>query len=189
MGEGCIREYDYFLKPKERYTPDDSLLHTIPLTAIQDTERVLNEYGLIDPSNEGMVYWAGIRQNDDIIVRMVIAPDTESTFGRVSTSGRSNFDVIEILNENNLVEVAQVHTHPSGWVDHSPGDDLWAAFKIEGLLSIVVPDYNKGGMLPLSTCGVHRYTEGRFIRLSDGYVNDRFRISEDTVSILEDLRE
>ncbi|MHA1962240.1 MAG: hypothetical protein ACW99U_18710 [Candidatus Thorarchaeota archaeon] len=184
----CIREYNYIPKPKERHTPDDHISYIIPETAIQDTEKVLNEYGLMTPSNEGMVYWAGARLEDLIIVRMVIAPDTESNFGRVSTSRRSNFDVIGVLNEYSHFEVAQVHTHPDDWVDHSWGDDMWAAFKIEGLLSILVPNYCRDGMLPLSDCGVHRFAGGGFIRLSDEYVNGRFRISGDEESTLKDLR-
>lgn len=78
--------------------------------------------------------------------------------------------------KNKAIEIAQVHSHPSDWVDHSEGDDLWASFKIEGLVSIVVPNYCKDGMLPLTNCGVHRYINGNFIRLSKKYITSHFRL-------------
>ena len=89
---------------------------------------------------------------------------------------------------NNTIEIAQVHSHPSDWVDHSEGDDLWASFKIEGLVSIVIPNYCKGGMLPLTNCGVHRYINGNFIRLSEKYITSHFRLVNNEKADFVDLR-
>jgi len=182
-----VRDY-LLIKPKRLYSPKDNTRYVIPTSAIRDTEKVLTEYARIKPANEGLVYWGGIEGGNKIAVQAVIAPRTESDFGRVSTSHRSNFDFVRTLNRHNLVQVAQVHSHPSDWVDHSPGDDALAAFKTEGLLSIVVPDYCNRGMLPLTACGIHRYTRGDFIRLSNKYIDSHFVIRNPPSSYLEDFR-
>jgi len=175
-------------KSKKHYSPKDNIRYVIPFGAIRHTERVLLEYARKRPANEGLVYWGGTEVGNVITIQAVIAPKTKSSFGRVSTSHRSNFDFVRTLNRHNLVQVAQVHSHPSDWVDHSSGDDMLAAFKIEGLLSIVVPTYCNRSMLPLTTCGVHRYTRGNFIRLSKNYINSHFVIRKDLSSCLEDFR-
>ena len=68
------------------------------------------------------------------------------------------------------------------------GDDKWAANKMTGLLSIVVPKYCIDGMLPLKTCGIHRFENNNFMRLSEEYINSHFDIVEDLNSVFEDLR-
>lgn len=118
----------------------------------------------------------------------MIAPCADSDIGRVSISNRSNFDFVRALNRHNHIHIAQVHSHPGSWVDHSPGDDKLAAFKREGLLSIVIPKYCINGMFPLVRCGVHRYTNGTFVRLSPKYITTNFKISEGMVSLLQDFR-
>lgn len=178
----------FVFRIKKQYTPKDTIKYVIPAKVIRDTERVLIDYANIYPSNEGLVYWGGTTEGELINVSIVIAPETESSFGRVSTSNRSNFDVVRLLNKKDLIEIGQVHSHPTEWVDHSIGDDKWAPFKIEGLISIVVPEYCKNGMSPLTICGIHRYTNGKFIRLSEKYISAHFKIVSNIESGFEDFR-
>ena len=173
---------------KNLHSPRDKLLYLVPFMAISHTERILHEYGKRVPPHEGLVYWGGQKDGNKITVSIVIAPKTVSDYGRVSTSPRSNFDVVRLLNEYNGVQIAQVHSHPGIWVDHSPGDDDLAAFKVNGLVSIVVPRYCHRGMTPLSGCGIHRYTNGEFIRLSSDYIKGHFRIKNSPGLVFEDLR-
>jgi hypothetical protein len=182
--------FDLFFKliKKRLRTPRDTLTYIIPVKAIKDTEKILLEYGDIDPPNEGLVYWAGVQRGNKIIVSLVFAPLAESNEGRLSTSNRSNFDFVRALNRLNVMQIAQVHSHPGKWVDHSRGDDVLAAFKKEGLISIVVPEYCQGGVLPLSQCGIHRYTKGFFLRLSQKYIEKHFTVAENFNSLLEDFR-
>ena len=172
---------------KERKSKDKKR-YVISSKVIKDTERVLQDYANKNPSNEGLVYWAGIVSNNTINITTVIAPNTESDFGRVSTSHKDNFHVVNELSKLKLVEVAQVHSHPGYFVQHSDGDDKWAAFKFEGLLSLVVPNYCKEGMLPLEKCGIHRYENGKFSRLSKEYVKKHFRLIDDNNSKFVELR-
>lgn len=173
---------------KERKSKDKKR-YLISSKVIKYTERVLHDYANKNPSNEGLVYWAGKVSNNTIKVTAVIAPNTESDFGRVSTSHKDNFHVVNELSKLKLVEVAQVHSHPGHFVGHSDGDDEWAAFKFDGLLSLVVPNYCKDGMLPLEKCGVHRYENEEFIRLSTEYVKKHFRLVDDNNSKFVELRQ
>ncbi len=176
------------LPPKKQHSPKDNLLYVLPQDIISSTERILSEYGRRRPPHEGLVYWGGKEESGRITVSTLIAPKTDSDYGRVSTSCRSNFDVVRVLNKYKGIQVAQVHSHPGTWVDHSFGDDELAAFKVNGLLSVVVPSYCYRGMLPLASCGVHRYANGEFIRLSPDYVRRHFRIENSDSAVFEDLR-
>lgn len=181
-------KYGWYFKPKPQHTPKDNLFYKIPLKAITFTEKILMDYASLSPSNEGFVYWAGVFEKSHYIIKGVIAPLTESNYGRVSTSHKSNLDFILILNILGLIQIAQVHSHPDDWVDHSRGDDEYAAFKIKGLVSIVVPAYCEQGLLPLTRCGVHRFHDTGFRRLSNNYVKKHFLIDSSLDCILEDLR-
>jgi hypothetical protein len=164
----------------ERFTPADNKKYMIPNRAIMYTEKVLSDY-------EGLVYWAGRKDVDVIRVELVIAPRTDSAARRVMTSPESNMKMIQVLDKYDMIHLGQVHSHPGSWVDHSEGDDEYAAFKINGLLSLVVPSYCKDGMMPIETCGVHRFEQDHFIRFTDEYVSDHFSI-EDANCLFEDLR-
>jgi hypothetical protein len=171
-----------------RHFPADQIKYLIPAEAIYLTEKVLSEYGNLSPSNEGLVYWAGIKRNNEVSIDLVIAPKTESASRRVVTTPESNVRVVQTLSNSNMIHLGQVHSHPGNWVDHSDGDDKYAAFKINGLLSIVVPDYCSIGMLPLSICGIHRFDHNEFIRLDDAYISERFIVLKEKKCRIEDLR-
>lgn len=171
-----------------RKNPRDKIQYIVANNVIAFTEKILSEYGLMQPPNEGLVYWGGVRSGFDVIVNAAVAPNTKSSSFRIETSPESNVQLIKILTEHNIVHIGQVHSHPSDWVEHSLGDDEWAAFKIKGLLSIVVPEYCMNGFLPFKNCGVHRFTGKRFIRLSDSYILKHFKIEVSKNTNLIDLR-
>jgi hypothetical protein len=166
----------------------DELYYLVDRKVIEFTEKILLEYGQKTPSNEGLVYWCGKKDQNYIRINSVIAPKTTSSEGRVSTSYEANAGFVRELSKNKIIQIGQVHSHPGKWVNHSNGDDKWAAFKVGGLLSIVVPSYGKVGMLPIRKCGIHRFTKDEFIRLSDQYIKKRFKIVKNTSQLLADLR-
>lgn len=177
-----------FLFSREKHTPRDVLKCSIPADAIDLTERILQDYGQYQPPNEGLVYWGGHKADGIIRVRMVVAPFAESHSLRVVATNTSNAKVVSALVNKRCVYLAQVHSHPEEWVDHSDGDDEWAAFKHNGLLSIVVPHYCSNGMLPLTSCGVHRFQEGTFLRLSERYIENHFVVTRDDSVEYLDMR-
>jgi JAB domain-containing protein similar to deubiquitination enzymes len=176
------------LYSSNRSTPNDNIIYNVPLNCIEYTQKILVEYSKLNSPNEGIVYWAGKREDNAVDVLMVIAPFTESSPLSVKTSNKSNFSVIRLLNANSLKYIGQVHSHPTDWVGHSEGDDENAPFRTENILSLVVPTYCKEGLLPLTKCGLHRYTKGKFIRLSDKYIRKHFKIVGNFKSELIDLR-
>ncbi len=166
----------------------DQLHYFVDRKVIDFTEDILLGYRKRKPSHEGLVYWCGKRDGKKVYVNSVIAPKTISSPGRVSTTYESNAKFVRLLSKNKIVQIAQVHSHPSTWVGHSDGDNKFAAFKVKGLLSIVVPSYGKDGMLPFQECGMHLFTGKKFIKLSNQYVKKRFKIIEKSYQLLADLR-
>lgn len=170
--------------PKRRVNSKDTIRYSVASEVIEFTERVLKEYA----PHEGIVYWAGIIDNNVVNVSMAIAPKSKTHEGQFIVDHLSNAQVILCLHEHHKSHIGQVHSHPGSWVDHSGLDDKQAAFKKEGLLSLVVPFYGKDGMLPLTSCGVHRFKKKTFERLANKYVTSHFHIVSSHSSILIDLR-
>lgn len=164
------------LKKKRRKSPADAFKYLISESVIRNTQLVLKQYAAIDSGHEGFVYWAGFREGDVIHINTVIAPETISSEGRVSVPALSNFYVVQCLSAAKLTQLAQVHSHPGTWVGHSSGDDSHAAFKREGLLSVVVPKYGTENF-SLKQCGIHRFQGGEFLQLSRRYVKEHVRIT------------
>lgn len=165
----------------------DELLYKISKGVIQATEKILLEYKSLKPSNEGFVYWAGSVIENIFYINAMVAPKTDSDEQRVTIPPIENYYYTKSLVTNKLVHIGQVHSHPEDWVGHSEGDNLWASFKSEGLISIVVPNYGKDGMVPFRACGFHRFHNGEFYRLSNKYVHHNFEIVDENAIII-DLR-
>jgi hypothetical protein len=164
--------------------PRDSIHYSIASDVIEFTERILKEY---DP-HEGIVYWAGISNGHNVSISLAIAPQAKTHEGQFVVDHLSNAKVVLCLHKYKQSHIGQVHSHPSSSVDHSGLDDRQAAFRREGLLSLVVPWYGCKGMLPLTECGVHRFKKKTFIRMGNKYVINHFRIVPATDSILIDQR-
>jgi hypothetical protein len=68
------------------------------------------------------------------------------------------------VRERDLVNLAEVHTHPEAWVGHSPWDDAHAFSLRPGALSIVWPKY--GQQLPaFEAWGVHERAADKWVHL------------------------
>ena len=162
---------------KRRVSPKDAVYYNIDARIINFTETVLRQYGTAVTPSEGVVYWAGRQSGDRYFITAAVAPATVTSRYGFSTSHTANARYVEFICDNDLVHIAQVHSHPGSWVDHSPVDDGQTAFRSAGLVSIVVPNFSAEGMLPVKLWGVHRYEGGKFNRLSDKYAKERFIIT------------
>lgn len=177
-------EWKKGLKP---FNPKDELFYFIPNEVIHWTEVILREYGKLSPPSEGLVYWAGERDDKKIIIKAVIAPSIISNEYWLEVGHQSNSKVIDILGDLEQIHLAQIHSHPSKWVGHSETDDKNASFKHNGLLSIVVPHFGMEGMKNLSDCGVHRFMDGRFAQLNKKYIRKHFSFTNHRGQLI-DLR-
>ncbi|MBI5021130.1 MAG: Mov34/MPN/PAD-1 family protein [Ignavibacteriales bacterium] len=134
------------------------------------------KFGLSDKPHEGIVYWAGKRDPKGVIVIRCLTPNAKTAWGSFQTSAQANAEIIKILCKEHLELIGQVHTHPGKFVGHSDGDDQLALMPYEGFLSIVVPQYARGGMLPLTKCGVHVFENGYFRRLGSVEIKKTFHV-------------
>ncbi len=183
-----MEEWNNMQFKEEMITPLDNIIYTISQGVIEFTQNILLEYGKKGRGHEGMVYWAGSKNNNSVDITMAIAPWTISNSGMVRVPHLSNLNVILELSKNKLMHIGQIHSHPEDWVGHSPGDDEFAAFKTEGLLSVVAPNYGRIKLDLYSNCGIHRYMNGQFPRLSYDYIKNHFRIENFLEPILIDQR-
>jgi proteasome lid subunit RPN8/RPN11 len=126
--------------------------------------------------HERIVYWAGFETTNTSLVTTVIRPKAIMTGGSFRTTSKENARVVAFLRDRGLVLLGQVHTHPSSWVDHSEGDDTDAFMRFENYLSLVVPSYARRGLLPLASCGVHRFEAGVFRRLTNTEIESTFML-------------
>lgn len=166
----------------------DEFKYYIPQKVIKDTESILIDFPSNYTPHEMIVYWVGIKEKNKSIVNLVVVPNAKTSFNGLIVSQEDNFHFVKVLSSRSLFQIAQVHTHPSSWVGHSLGDSKYAAFKVKGLLSIVVPSFCKKGMLPLERCGIYLFDGEKFVRLMNRYVKNHFYIINSKDSELEDLR-
>lgn len=143
---------------------------------LQVSEALLRKGSTIWRGHESVLYWAGMEMDNKWVLSTCIRPVARTTRGSFQTSTRANAEVISFLAAHQLGLLAQVHTHPGSFIDHSEGDDEGAFMAFENFISIVVPDYGRQGILPLTQCGVHRMENGQFRRLRVDEINQSFRI-------------
>ncbi|MFT3821835.1 MAG: hypothetical protein QM750_30150 [Rubrivivax sp.] len=158
-----------------------------PVVAVLDTVLASSEAalkgGVWQSPTERIVYWAGVKLDDVWLVTTVIRPNAVLQRGSFRTSAADNAKVVSYLSQAGLSLAGQVHTHPGPFVDHSHGDERDAFMPVENSLSLVVPFYGRGGMTPLTNCGVHRYESGAYRRLSGAEITGTFCV----VSSMADL--
>jgi hypothetical protein len=177
-------------KRSKPVNPKDNINYLIHPAVVEFTVNILREYGARNPSAEGLVYWSGTIRNNKCLVVSAVAPKVQATRHAINTTHESNAMFVEYIREHKLQYISQVHSHPGEWVDHSDVDNTKAAFRSEGLVSIVVPSFGKIGMLPFTKCGVHRYMKGNFSRLGNSYIKKHFKLIGDASikPLLKDFR-
>ncbi len=159
--------------PSPQKTRPTVLIHE---AIVSESERLLRDVGDEHAAHEGVVYWAGRSADGHCLITTCIAPKASTTWGSFDTSMAANAEVISFLARHRLELLAQVHSHPGPYVDHSTGDDCGALMPYENYLSIVVPHYAQHGLSPLNNCGIHRFESGQFRRLTDEEIDESFSI-------------
>jgi hypothetical protein len=93
---------------------------------------------------ECVVYWLALR-GSDTVVEWRHPRHTASATG-YEVDGAWLTELFLELGAQGSRVVAQLHTHPGGWVGHSGIDDGFAVLPVPGLVSIVVPRFATGGI-------------------------------------------
>ena len=110
----------------------------LPVQVIEKTLRAMQKYGR--QGHECIAYWLGDCLNEDLVVNEVCIPKqyATATFSKVQESEVAR--LFSILEVDEKVLVAQLHTHPN-LAFHSSLDEEYPVAFVKGLLSLVVPYY------------------------------------------------
>lgn len=174
--------------PRPRIHPKDEMRYRIPASLLHETIQVLRDYGNRTPPCEGICFWAGTGSNSLIEARALIATKADAHPRRISVDHKDRFKAIRFMNSVGLVQIAQVHSHPGDWIDHSIGDDLGATGRVNGALSVVIPSYGAQGVESLAETGIHIFDGSKFHRFTDAYIHQHFEVIPDADLIFRDFR-
>lgn len=161
--------------PEEPQSPSPSLLVTEEVCV--ETARGLRSHSPPHEDHEGVVYWAGVT-DDELGAKLalsVIVPEADTTPGSYDISPVANASVVEAVHDHDVELVATVHSHPGEMTSHSERDSKAAQLPHEGYYSVVVPNYARDGVRPFTDCGVHVYRDGGFHELDSDTVQERVR--------------
>ena len=136
-------------------------------SVLNEAARLLPTYRGMDGDHEGIVLMLGREFDSLTLILSVVAPDADHGPGHVMVDGTSVAAVTEVAHKHNLAVLGQIHTHPSGWTEHSNGDDHLVLLKFDGILSIVAPHYGHFGLRPITSLGIHQLQEGVWHRVTD----------------------
>jgi hypothetical protein len=83
------------------------------------------------------------RQVEDDVSTVVHPPHSSTARSCVVDGAWATAFFLDLASRRDRV-VAQVHTHPGRWVEHSDLDDRHVLVPVEGFISIVIPDFARG---------------------------------------------
>jgi hypothetical protein len=133
----------------------------VPSDLVRTTERKLRRAGR--DGYELFVLWSGIAAGDTIEIDTAHVPEQTSYKTKKGLLVRVEGDALHKLNvwlyEHEQVLAAQVHAHPTD-AFHSSTDDAFPIVTELGGLSLVAPDFARGGILCEGAAGYRLAVEG-----------------------------
>jgi hypothetical protein len=137
---------------------------------------------------ETACFWFGVDAGRLQVVTTVALPKLYQTGGNYLVEMVSLRRLAAEMRSLGLTNLAQVHTHPSNWVEHSPYDDERAYSTRQGALSLVWADYGLQLRHDLSGLGIHERREGEWVRLSEAETNSRIRLVDDVADFRWEIK-
>lgn len=131
--------------------------------ALRGCEGLLPTYRGLDGDHEGIVFLCGRELGDMQLLTTAIAPRCDHRPRRVMCDEGHIEEVVARAHAHQLGVLAQVHSHPGAFTEHSEGDDEMVLMPFEGMISIVVSHYAHYGLLPLESLGIHQYQDGGWV--------------------------
>jgi hypothetical protein len=159
--------------PRERalspYQLVDACLE-VPIDAIEATLALLRSAG----ARESGLFWYGPRTGANGVVRSVRAPrQVMHPFNyTVDTAALSQ---MAAALPDDFRTLAQIHSHPGPWVEHSRYDDAMVGSR--RALSLVFPDYGRLSRSWPQGVGVHEFQNGYWHLLTDEQAAARVRLT------------
>lgn len=175
--------FEWRRKPVGPYSRPTAVLW-LPAKALEVTISVLRQYRRL----EAACFWYGLRdQTGNGFVKAVIAPLQVNRRGNYHIPSASISAVSAATRPAGWVCVAQVHSHPGSFVEHSSYDDDNASS--QRILSVVIPNYGRWCEQWPSGIGVHECQNAYWHQLSDSDAAQRVQLKSEPESItLVDLR-
>lgn len=127
------------------------------------TLRALAGFRGADGRHEGLVFWAGRQIDSRTYVLSAIVPECTHARQSVMADQQQVGDAARRAWALGLGIVAQVHSHPGSWTEHSDGDDELILMPFEGMFSLVVAKYGDGGLRASESASLHQFQDGRWI--------------------------
>lgn len=167
--------------PPRPYAPRASTL-TVPKAALDATIALLQKAG----RRESGLFWYGPRSGaGDGEVKLVVAPQQEMHWGNYHIPAEALAIIVRKLPDD-WRPLAQIHSHPNAWVEHSRYDDRMVVAR--RALSLVFPNYGRYEPAAFPTgVGVHEFQEGYWHLLDIAVAARRVRLGDGSVEAL-DLR-
>jgi hypothetical protein len=151
---------------------------------LEYTTALLHEYQ--EQEVESCCFWYGLSKNSfESLATTIVIPHQENSRCNFHISGEAMKLVSQTTRPLDLVNLAQVHTHPGKMVKHSGYDNDHVNSR--NTLSIILPNY---GLIPKHWpigIGVHEFQNDTWHTLSKRQANMRIRIVDGEVKII-DLR-
>lgn len=108
---------------------------------------------------EGVALWAGIRDGNTFLIKKTIIPEQNACSiedGLIYVVRGDELHRIALeLFDSGMQLIAQIHSHPRE-AYHSQTDDAYPIVTVTGGISVVVPNFAKGG-LNLAEWAVYRF--------------------------------
>jgi len=168
--------------PLRPYQPSSANLK-VPEAAVKQTVAALQAFGRI----EACCLWYGrdFGQRSGRI-EAVVVPKQRGTWGNYDVSPAAINEVSAVTRARGWVCLAQVHSHPAEFVEHSTYDDSRAISR--GVLSFVFPNYGHWkGKFPRGI-GIHEFQSDYWHKLTDAQTSKRVAIDAALSSLFLDLR-
>lgn len=129
---------------------------------------------------EAACIWSGKRSPDGDIARSVTflddLPGVRASARYHRLSRETIKALFDLLRERQEVIVADIHTHPSDWVDLSPTDEEHPIEFRRGLPAMIIPNFAKFAPA-LDGLGLHEYLgDGKWRRLDSEEVEQVLKI-------------
>lgn len=149
----------------------------------------LMQYGLAvyrKAKVEGCCFWYGPKTDStELPITLVVFPKQINRGGNFTVTSEAIAEMSAATRPPGTINRAQIHTHPSRWVGHSPYDDDHAISR--NALSIVLPRYGATIDAWPKGVGVHEFQNNVWHELNTQQAARRIRLVEGEVTLI-DLR-
>jgi hypothetical protein len=163
------------------YVPTDRVM-TVPVVAVRGVFEVLSRYAQ-RRVEAGMFFYGDRDVKGDALVRAIVVPRQRNHWGNYHVSAAAMQAVAKATEHTEWVNIAQLHTHPGAWVEHSTYDDRVA--NSVRAVSIVIPWYGWHAASWPTRLGIHEWQDGYWHKLERADAERRIRGGEGEVEVID----